>query len=50
MLRPRRPYSSAKVDLVPETIFDRGILTTIRLQRIPKTKMITFERIVLPVF
>jgi hypothetical protein len=24
MLRPRRPYSNAKVDLVPETVFDRG--------------------------
>ena len=43
-------YSSAEADLVPETVFDRGILATIRLQRIPKAKMITFERIVLPVF
>jgi hypothetical protein len=50
MLRPRRPYSSAKVDPVAETISDRGILATIRLQRIPKAKMITFERVVLPVF
>jgi hypothetical protein len=50
MLRPRRPYSSAKVHFVPETISDRGPLATIRLQRIPKAKMITFEHIVLPVF
>jgi hypothetical protein len=40
---------------VPKSIlflrrFLTGTLATIRLQRIPKAKMITFEHIVLPVF